>query len=80
MFRHCLPGVKQRSSSCNRLPSNANAAQASKEDGKKLQVEQTGAKDPLSIPHYAFITKMVYSTQFAKPPQVIEKLKIQVPF
>ncbi|XP_071314593.1 ensconsin isoform X7 [Trachinotus anak] len=34
--------VKQRSSSCNRLPSNGNAAQASKEDGKKLQVEQTG--------------------------------------
>ncbi|XP_022057463.1 MAP7 domain-containing protein 2 isoform X4 [Acanthochromis polyacanthus] len=32
--------VKPRSSSCNRLPSNA--AQASKEDGKKLQVEQTG--------------------------------------
>ncbi|XP_065814565.1 ensconsin isoform X4 [Labrus bergylta] len=35
-------GVKQRSSSCNRLSSNGNAAQASKEDGKKLQVEQTG--------------------------------------
>uniref|UniRef100_A0A3B4ZUW7 MAP7 domain containing 3 n=1 Tax=Stegastes partitus TaxID=144197 RepID=A0A3B4ZUW7_9TELE len=34
--------VKPRSSSCNRLPSNGNAAQASKEDGKKLQVEQTG--------------------------------------
>ncbi|XP_051277052.1 ensconsin isoform X7 [Dicentrarchus labrax] len=34
--------VKPRSSSCNRLPSNDNAAQASKEDGKKLQVEQTG--------------------------------------
>ncbi|XP_034546519.1 ensconsin isoform X5 [Notolabrus celidotus] len=34
--------IKQRSSSCNRLPSNGNAAQASKEDGKKLQVEQTG--------------------------------------
>ncbi|CAJ1058849.1 ensconsin isoform X1 [Xyrichtys novacula] len=34
--------VKQRSSSCNRLPSNGIAAQASKEDGKKLQVEQTG--------------------------------------
>ncbi|XP_069550417.1 ensconsin isoform X8 [Brachyistius frenatus] len=33
-------GVKPRSSSCNRLPSNGNAAQASKEDGKK--VEQTG--------------------------------------
>ncbi|XP_042348677.1 ensconsin isoform X2 [Plectropomus leopardus] len=32
--------VKQRSSSCNRLPNNGNAA--SKEDGKKLQVEQTG--------------------------------------
>ncbi|XP_069027826.1 MAP7 domain-containing protein 2 isoform X5 [Embiotoca jacksoni] len=32
--------VKPRSSSCNRLPSNGNAAQASKEDGKK--VEQTG--------------------------------------
>ncbi|XP_076731414.1 uncharacterized protein map7d3 isoform X7 [Maylandia zebra] len=35
-------GVKPRSSSCNRLPSNANADQASKEDDKKLQVEQTG--------------------------------------
>nr|XP_043896090.1 ensconsin isoform X7 [Solea senegalensis] len=35
--------VKPRSSSCNRLPSNGNvAAQASKEDGKKLQVDQTG--------------------------------------
>ncbi|KAM4555355.1 uncharacterized protein map7d3 isoform 6-T6 [Odontesthes bonariensis] len=34
--------VKPRSSSCNRLPSNGNAAQASKEDGKKLQVEQSG--------------------------------------
>uniref|UniRef100_A0A3B4YGL1 MAP7 domain containing 3 n=1 Tax=Seriola lalandi dorsalis TaxID=1841481 RepID=A0A3B4YGL1_SERLL len=35
-------GAKPRSSSCNRLPSSDNAAQASKEDGKKLQVEQTG--------------------------------------
>uniref|UniRef100_A0A3B4YGD6 MAP7 domain containing 3 n=1 Tax=Seriola lalandi dorsalis TaxID=1841481 RepID=A0A3B4YGD6_SERLL len=34
--------AKPRSSSCNRLPSSDNAAQASKEDGKKLQVEQTG--------------------------------------
>nr|XP_046262290.1 ensconsin isoform X8 [Scatophagus argus] len=34
--------VKPRSSSCNRLPNNSNAAQASKEDGKKLQLEQTG--------------------------------------
>ncbi|XP_063731879.1 ensconsin isoform X3 [Eleginops maclovinus] len=34
--------VKQRSSSCNRLPNNGNAAQASKDDSKKLQVEQTG--------------------------------------
>ncbi|KAM7417405.1 hypothetical protein PAMA_017184 [Pampus argenteus] len=34
--------VKPRSSSCNRLPSNGNAAQATKEGGKKLQVEQTG--------------------------------------
>ncbi|XP_029367584.1 MAP7 domain-containing protein 2 isoform X5 [Echeneis naucrates] len=34
--------IKPRSSSCNRLPSNGNAAQASKEEGKKLQVEQTG--------------------------------------
>ncbi|XP_026214118.1 ensconsin isoform X5 [Anabas testudineus] len=37
--------VKQRSSSCNRLPSNGNAAQTSKEDGKKLQVEQTGRSE-----------------------------------
>uniref|UniRef100_A0A3Q2PPG2 MAP7 domain containing 3 n=1 Tax=Fundulus heteroclitus TaxID=8078 RepID=A0A3Q2PPG2_FUNHE len=34
--------VRARSSSCNRLPSNGIDAQASKEDGKKLQVEQTG--------------------------------------
>ncbi|MED6247604.1 hypothetical protein ATANTOWER_009684 [Ataeniobius toweri] len=34
--------VRTRSSSCNRLPSNGIDAQASKEDGKKLQVEQTG--------------------------------------
>ncbi|XP_053284155.1 ensconsin isoform X1 [Pleuronectes platessa] len=34
--------VKQRSSSCNRLPSNVNAPQASKEDVKKPQVEKTG--------------------------------------
>ncbi|KAM4732428.1 uncharacterized protein map7d3 isoform 5-T5 [Anableps anableps] len=34
--------VRPRSSSCNRLPSNGIAAQASKEDGKQLQVEQTG--------------------------------------
>ncbi|KAL6117456.1 map7d3 [Pungitius sinensis] len=34
--------VKQRSSSCNRLPNNGNAALASKEDGKKPQVEPTG--------------------------------------
>ncbi|XP_062249065.1 ensconsin isoform X2 [Platichthys flesus] len=34
--------VKQRSSSCNRLPSNVNASQASKEDVKKPQVEKTG--------------------------------------
>ncbi|KAM7389248.1 hypothetical protein PAMP_023238 [Pampus punctatissimus] len=34
--------VKPRSSSCNRLPSNGNAAQTTKEGGKKLQVEQTG--------------------------------------
>ncbi|KAM6923546.1 uncharacterized protein map7d3 [Xenentodon cancila] len=34
--------VKPRSSSCNRLPSNGNAAQAINEDGKKLQGQQTG--------------------------------------
>ncbi|XP_078145425.1 uncharacterized protein map7d3 isoform X1 [Centroberyx gerrardi] len=34
--------AKRRSSSCNRLPSNGNAAQAAKEDSKKPQVEQTG--------------------------------------
>ncbi|KAK7922495.1 hypothetical protein WMY93_009397 [Mugilogobius chulae] len=33
---------KARSSSCNRLPSNRNAAQGTKEDIKKPQVEQTG--------------------------------------
>nr|XP_020445537.1 MAP7 domain-containing protein 2-like isoform X10 [Monopterus albus] len=39
--------VKPRSSSCNRLPSNGNVAQTSKEDGKKLQVEQTASASPL---------------------------------
>ncbi|XP_056295082.1 ensconsin isoform X2 [Pseudoliparis swirei] len=34
--------VKPRSSSCNRLPNNGNAAQASKEDCKKPRVEPTG--------------------------------------
>uniref|UniRef100_A0A667WN27 MAP7 domain containing 3 n=1 Tax=Myripristis murdjan TaxID=586833 RepID=A0A667WN27_9TELE len=34
--------VKRRSSSCNRLPSNGNAAQATKEDSNKPQVEKTG--------------------------------------
>uniref|UniRef100_A0A669DW44 MAP7 domain-containing protein 2 n=1 Tax=Oreochromis niloticus TaxID=8128 RepID=A0A669DW44_ORENI len=58
--------VKPRSSSCNRLPSNGNAAQASKEDDKKLQVEQTGAKDPLFISHDASINKIVLNTQFLK--------------
>lgn len=62
VFHHCLSGVRPRSSSCNRLPSNGNAAQASKEDGKKLQVEKTGAKDPLSIPHYASMKKVACST------------------
>ncbi|XP_055080888.1 ensconsin isoform X10 [Periophthalmus magnuspinnatus] len=33
---------KARSSSCNRLPSNRNAAQVTKEDIKKPKVEQTG--------------------------------------
>uniref|UniRef100_A0A3Q2VNS8 MAP7 domain containing 3 n=1 Tax=Haplochromis burtoni TaxID=8153 RepID=A0A3Q2VNS8_HAPBU len=58
--------VKPRSSSCNRLPSNANADQASKEDDKKLQVEQTGAKDPLFISHDTLITNIVLNTQFVK--------------
>ncbi|XP_032411522.1 ensconsin isoform X9 [Xiphophorus hellerii] len=35
-------GVRPRSSSCNRLPSNGMAAQAGKGDGKQLQVEETG--------------------------------------
>lgn len=52
VFHYCLSGVKPRSSSCNRLPSNGNAAQTSKEDGKKLQVEQTGAQDLLFISHH----------------------------
>uniref|UniRef100_A0A3P9HP39 MAP7 domain containing 3 n=1 Tax=Oryzias latipes TaxID=8090 RepID=A0A3P9HP39_ORYLA len=34
-------GAKPRSSSCNRLPSNGNDAQAANEDGKKLQSQQT---------------------------------------
>ncbi|XP_024117749.1 MAP7 domain-containing protein 2 isoform X7 [Oryzias melastigma] len=33
--------AKPRSSSCNRLPSNGNDAQAANEDGKKLQSQQT---------------------------------------
>ncbi|CAG09832.1 unnamed protein product, partial [Tetraodon nigroviridis] len=37
--------IKPRSSSCNRLPSNISAAQASKEDGKKLQVEETANEE-----------------------------------
>lgn len=55
MFHRCLSGVKPRSSSCNRLPSNNSAAQASKEEGKKLQVEQTGAENPLSIQQNDFL-------------------------
>ncbi|XP_029972000.1 MAP7 domain-containing protein 2 isoform X9 [Salarias fasciatus] len=39
--------VKPRSSSCNRLPSNGNAAQASKEDGKK---QPTASASPLHPP------------------------------
>ncbi|XP_056295086.1 ensconsin isoform X5 [Pseudoliparis swirei] len=42
LSHHCLSGVKPRSSSCNRLPNNGNAAQASKEDCKKPRVEPTG--------------------------------------
>ncbi|XP_047440460.1 MAP7 domain-containing protein 2 isoform X10 [Mugil cephalus] len=42
--------IKPRSSSCNRLPSKGDAAQASKEDGKKLQVEQTASASPLHPP------------------------------
>uniref|UniRef100_A0A3Q3VJQ9 Uncharacterized protein n=1 Tax=Mola mola TaxID=94237 RepID=A0A3Q3VJQ9_MOLML len=49
--------VKPRSSSCNRLPSNANAGQASKEDGKMVQVEQPGAKDPPLHPILSFHNK-----------------------
>ncbi|XP_053735089.1 ensconsin isoform X11 [Synchiropus splendidus] len=41
---------KSRSSSCNRLPSNGKAAQATKEDDKKLQVEQTASASPLHPP------------------------------
>lgn len=51
VFCRWLSGIKPRSPSCSWLPSNISAAQASKEDGKKnnFQVEQTGAKNPLSI-------------------------------
>ncbi|XP_035983626.1 MAP7 domain-containing protein 2 isoform X8 [Fundulus heteroclitus] len=42
--------VRARSSSCNRLPSNGIDAQASKEDGKKLQVEQTASASALNPP------------------------------
>ncbi|KAG8003921.1 Ensconsin [Nibea albiflora] len=54
---------KPRSSSCNRLPSNGNAAQASKEDGKKLQVEQTARRPPASTADGGFLSRLLTPTQ-----------------
>ncbi|XP_051810934.1 ensconsin isoform X3 [Acanthochromis polyacanthus] len=53
--------VKPRSSSCNRLPSNA--AQASKEDGKKLQVEQTARRAPASTVDEGVLNRLLTPTQ-----------------
>ncbi|XP_034546521.1 ensconsin isoform X6 [Notolabrus celidotus] len=55
--------IKQRSSSCNRLPSNGNAAQASKEDGKKLQVEQTARKQPAGSVDGGVLSRLLTPTQ-----------------
>ncbi|XP_036932234.1 ensconsin isoform X4 [Acanthopagrus latus] len=55
--------AKQRSSSCNRLPSNGNAAQASKEDGKKLQVEQTAHRPPAGTVDGGVLSRLLTPTQ-----------------
>uniref|UniRef100_A0A8D3ATV8 MAP7 domain containing 3 n=1 Tax=Scophthalmus maximus TaxID=52904 RepID=A0A8D3ATV8_SCOMX len=55
--------AKPRSSSCNRLPSNANASQASKEEGKKLQVEQTARRPPASTVDGGVLSRLLTPTQ-----------------
>ncbi|XP_055368225.1 ensconsin isoform X6 [Betta splendens] len=55
--------VKARSSSCNRLPSNGNAPQTSKEDGRKLQVEQTARRQPASIVDGGVLSRLLTPTQ-----------------
>ncbi|MEQ2231484.1 hypothetical protein ILYODFUR_000942 [Ilyodon furcidens] len=55
--------VRTRSSSCNRLPSNGIDAQASKEDGKKLQVEQTARKPPASTVDEGVLSRLLTPTQ-----------------
>ncbi|XP_035983622.1 ensconsin isoform X4 [Fundulus heteroclitus] len=55
--------VRARSSSCNRLPSNGIDAQASKEDGKKLQVEQTARKPPASTVDEGVLSRLLTPTQ-----------------
>ncbi|XP_038145500.1 ensconsin isoform X11 [Cyprinodon tularosa] len=56
-------GVRLRSSSCNRLPSKGNDAQATKEDGKKLQVEQTARKPPASTVDEGVLSRLLTPTQ-----------------
>ncbi|XP_038145496.1 ensconsin isoform X7 [Cyprinodon tularosa] len=55
--------VRLRSSSCNRLPSKGNDAQATKEDGKKLQVEQTARKPPASTVDEGVLSRLLTPTQ-----------------
>ncbi|XP_053735084.1 ensconsin isoform X6 [Synchiropus splendidus] len=54
---------KSRSSSCNRLPSNGKAAQATKEDDKKLQVEQTARRPPVSTVDGGLLSRLLTPTQ-----------------
>nr|XP_015804873.2 ensconsin isoform X4 [Nothobranchius furzeri] len=56
-------GVKPRSSSCNRLSSNDTAAQASKEGGKKLQVELTARRPPASTVDEGVLSRLLTPTQ-----------------
>uniref|UniRef100_A0A8C5GKC4 MAP7 domain-containing protein 2-like n=1 Tax=Gouania willdenowi TaxID=441366 RepID=A0A8C5GKC4_GOUWI len=52
-----------RSSSCNRLPSNGNAANASKEDGKKPQVEKTAHRQQVSTVDGGVLSRLLTPTQ-----------------
>ncbi|XP_077956751.1 uncharacterized protein map7d3 isoform X4 [Gasterosteus aculeatus] len=55
--------VKQRSSSCNRLPNNGNAALASKEDGKKPHVEPTARRPPAGTVDEGVLSRLLTPTQ-----------------